>query len=119
MEADLSRYHHIDYRDRWRFDDHGRKLTLRMIFVRLRHLPPDAAVFRVMSDGRPVWDLQHILLADIWQAAAQSKKPHPLLEDERRDRKRNQALPAERRKKLVDARRRRLDRRRALGAAID
>ena len=44
VEADLSRYHHIDYRDRGRFGPDGRRLlTLRMILVRVRHLPPESA----------------------------------------------------------------------------
>lgn len=76
MEADLSRYHHIDYRDRWRFDEHGaRKLTLRMIWVRVQHLPRESATQIHVNDGKIAWGWHEYLLADIWSVF--SGKPHP------------------------------------------
>lgn len=78
MEADLSRYHQLDYRDRWRFDELGRRrLTLRMISVRVRTLPAGSALRTALNDGRPEWGDTEYLLADVWQASAGSKKPHP------------------------------------------
>lgn len=70
MEADLSRYYGIDYRDRWRQDEIGRpRLTLRMIAVRVRHLPPDSAVV-VAINGEPGWTRDQVLTADVWSALA-------------------------------------------------
>lgn len=74
MEADLSRYHHIDYRDRWRRDERGRPLlTLRMILVRVRHLPARSATAR--AQGGTGWGLSDFLLADVFHAT--TGKPHP------------------------------------------
>ena len=74
MESDLSRFHHIDYRDRWRFDSEGRrKLTLRMIAVRVKHLPSDSAT--AIATGGNGWTLADHLLADVYQAT--SGNPHP------------------------------------------
>ena len=75
-EADLSRYHHIDYRDRWRFGPDGRRLlTLRMILVRVRHLPPESAT--AIAYGGPGWQLSDFLLAHLFHAT--TGKPHPAL----------------------------------------
>lgn len=79
VEADLSFYHHIDYRDRWRFDAVGiRKLTLRMIAVRTRHLPADSAT--AIALGGTGWRLEHYLAAHVFQAMA--GEPHPGLPKE-------------------------------------
>lgn len=69
MESDLSQYHGLDYRDRWRFDSQGRrKLTLRMIYVRVHHLRPDSAT--ALAVGGSGWTLGDFLLADIFHATA-------------------------------------------------
>jgi hypothetical protein len=74
VESDLSRYHQIDYRDRWRFDANGsRRLTLRMIHVRLKSLPLDSAVAIVEGSGG--WTLEHYLTAQLWEV--QTGEPHP------------------------------------------
>lgn len=79
MESDLSRYHQIDYRDRWRFDAEGiRRLTLRMILVRLRHLPAESATSLAL--GGSGWTIQDYLLAHLYQATA--GEPHPSLPKE-------------------------------------
>ena len=74
MESDLSRYHNIDYRDRWRFDADGmRLLTLRMIAVRIRYMPDDAAIrIAVGGDG---WTLDNYLNAHIFHATAGEAHP--------------------------------------------
>ena len=79
VESDLSRYHQIDYRDRWRFDADGhRKLTLRMIAVRLAHLPFDSAT-KLALDGTG-WGLGDYLTAHLY--AATVGEPHPWLPEE-------------------------------------
>jgi hypothetical protein len=77
VEADLARYYHLDLRDRWRLDDSGcRRLTLRMIAVRVRHLPLDAATAMVLGgDGFTTTDY---LLMDLFHGW--TGKPHPMRE---------------------------------------
>lgn len=83
MEADLARYYQTDIRDRWRTDEHGRpRLTLRMIAVRIRHLPPDSATATALNDGEQVWARRDVLTADLYNAL--TGKEHPLLADARR-----------------------------------
>ena len=74
MESDLSRYYNIDYRDRWRFGPDGRRLlTLRMIAVRVRYLPPESAT--VTESGGSGWRREDFLLAHLYQAF--TGEPHP------------------------------------------
>lgn len=68
MEADLSRYHHLDLRDYWRG-----ALTLRQIAVRVRHLPADSAVRFALK--APDWSTTDYLLADLIHV--QTGQPHP------------------------------------------
>jgi len=109
VEADLSRFHGIDYRDRWRaHPDGGRRLSLRMIFVRVRHLPHDAAT--VLAIGGHGWSLTDFLLADLFHASANA--PHP-------DRPTASAVKAydpEREKRVRAAKRRAVERARAIEA---
>lgn len=75
VEADLARYYHVDYRDRWRRDAAGRRLlTLRMIRARVKYLPPQSAVGQVLKldTGFTVGDY---LLTDIFKAL--TGKTHP------------------------------------------
>ena len=82
VEADLSRYYHIDYRDRWRFNKRGeRKLTLRMIAVRVAHLPHDSAISHAVLGAQAGWGVAEYLLADVWQASSGSEKGHPARPD--------------------------------------
>jgi len=74
VESDLSQYHHIDYRDRWRFDADGRRLlTLRMIHVRVQNLPLDSAT--AIAEGSGGWTIGHYLQAHAVEV--QTGKPHP------------------------------------------
>lgn len=75
VEADLSQYHGLDYRDRWRYDEvvtpsgrrvHLRKLTTRMIYARIRHLPPTSALAIFYNGGKWPWSLTDHLIADLW-----------------------------------------------------
>lgn len=102
VEADLSRYHGIDYRDRWRYDEHGRRrLTLRMILVRTRAFPPDSAVGRALGIELG-WKVGDYLLADVYHAL--TGKRHPARP--RGTRSRVKAPTPDRAKKVAAARRR-------------
>jgi hypothetical protein len=72
VESDLNRFWNLDYRDRWRFDDQGRrKLTLRQIYARIDHLPADSALAVQMGRRSPV----ELLLMDVYEPLA--GRPHP------------------------------------------
>lgn len=120
IEADLSRYHHLDLRDLWRFEPvvirtagRGRRvwvrrLTLRMIYVRIRHgLPPESALAIHFNGGKWPWKLQDHLLADLWylhrqELEGKKAKDHP----GRPTAKRAKVESPERARKMRDARRR-------------
>jgi hypothetical protein len=113
VEADLQAVYGIDYRDRWRHDDTGRvRLTLRRLAVLMRHLPAESAVGRTLHP-EPQWTRQEVLTAHVWQAAAQSKKPHPMLAAAERGRRRASPSP-DRQKRLRAAVRRARERRRLI-----
>lgn len=111
VEADLQRYYGVDYRDRWRGD-----LSLRRISNLLRHLPPDSALAHIELAGTPAWNLEHVLLADIWQAVARSKKQHPMLVKARQQSERFHRPDPQRMAELASARREAEARRRAIEA---
>lgn len=107
VEADLSHYHHLDYRDRWRFDPDGRLLlTLRMIAVRVKHLPPDCAC--AVASGGSGWRIGDYLLAHLFQAT--TGKAHPALP------KSSPIADPERVKKVRAAKARARERQRAIDA---
>lgn len=117
MEADLSRFHHIDYLDRWRFDERGqRRLTLRQIWVRIRYLPPESAVAALERNGELHWSLEAHLLDDlrmVWTGTKEKPaKPHPA----RPQPSKRKSLDPKRRRKLADARKRAAERRRQIEA---
>lgn len=75
VEADLSRYHHREYTDRWRLDERGRPLlTLREIRVRLRYLPPQSATGQALGLDTG-WRVGDYLLADVYHALTGKKHP--------------------------------------------
>jgi hypothetical protein len=45
--------------------------------VLVRGLPPEAQTVTALAGPAGAWRLEHYLLADVWQAAAHSKKQHP------------------------------------------
>jgi len=98
VESDLSRYHQIDYRDRWRFRKGRRRLTLRMIAVRVKHLPPESATAR--ATGGDGWRLEDHLLADIYGATAGQAHPwlpkHETPRDAEHEKRRAAALARKR-----------------------
>lgn len=107
MEADLQRFYGVDYRDRWRHDEHGRRrLTLRRLGALVRHLPPDSAT--AVVTGSPGWTTTDYLIADVFHATA--GKAHP----ERPRPSKVQVVTPDRKKKLAAARRRRAERQAAI-----
>lgn len=111
MEADLQRFYGVDYRDRWRPDEHGRpRLTLRRLHVLVAHLPPDSATAAVVGDGEPGWSRSDVLLTDLW--SAWTGKEHPRIARARRSHGR--PVSADRMRRLREARARARDRRRRI-----
>jgi hypothetical protein len=121
VEADLQRFYGIDYRDRWRRDGDGRRrLTLRRLFVLVRHLPEsDSAVAAELRKHRPYWSLEAHLLDNVRMSLTGSDKkpakPWPGRFDTGRPR--SGWGDPKRVKKLTDARRRARQRRAAHKAA--
>ena len=64
----------VDYGDRWRFDENGRrKLTLRRLWVLLSHMPPDSAVAR--AEGSSGFTNTEFFLMDLWHASTGERHP--------------------------------------------
>lgn len=71
VEADLDRFYHRDLRDLWRIDEQGhRKLTYRMVYVRITALPADSSLAISANGGRRPWTVSEYLLADLWEINA-------------------------------------------------
>jgi hypothetical protein len=62
LEADLRRFYHLDYRDRWRAT-----LTLRHVWVCVRRLPHDAALLVDAETGDQPWTRGDIIGARSWE----------------------------------------------------
>lgn len=73
MEADLSRYHRVDFRDYYR----GR-LSLRRIGVLLRYLPREAATNYVRRDEYDVFSLSELLVMENGRIGPANPR-HPVL----------------------------------------
>lgn len=111
MEADLSAHHNgCDLRDYWRRDEHGRRrLTLRQIAVRLRHLPADSATALAELGGTPLPTRLELLVMQLIEATTGEKhalreqlpKDNPDADPERRRaRGRARARAAERQRQI-------------------
>lgn len=91
VEADLNRFWHIDYRDRWRFDATGhRLLTLRRIHTCTTNLPVDSALAIAMNNGKLHYTNGDFLLMDVWEAVTHQRhpaRPMPPEEAKKRDEK--------------------------------
>lgn len=105
VESDLNRFWQLDYRDRWRFDEHGRRrLTLRQIHTRISHLPADSALAVAMGRRSPV----ELLLMDIYEPLAGRAHPaRPLTPEQLAER---QAEAAAKAKAMADYEARRVAR---------
>lgn len=84
MEAELQRFCGVDYRDRWRFDEHGRRrLTLRRVFRLFQGFPETESrlVWLLVNDGQPIWPVTAHIVDDLRIAMTSDKKrqspPHP------------------------------------------
>lgn len=78
VESDLNRFWQLDYRDRWRFTDGRRRLTLRQINARISHLPADSALAVKMKRRSPT----ELLLMDLYELAAGRAHPERPLSPE-------------------------------------
>jgi hypothetical protein len=102
VESDLARFWNLDYRDRWRFDEGRRRLTLRQIHARLSHLPSDAALAVEMGRRSPV----ELLLMDIYEPLAGRVHPaRPLTPEQAAERHAEASAKA---KALADYEKRRI-----------
>lgn len=106
IEADLQRFYGIDMR--------AEALPLRRLHVLIHYLPPESAFAVEIRGGKDVWRLEHVLLADIWQATARSKTPHPALTEARND---VEARDPVRQRRIAKARQRARQRKAAQAAA--
>lgn len=88
LESDLGRFWGLDYRDRWRFDCDGRRrLTLRMIYVRMSNAPATAAVVVALNGGKVLRTGTDLLVMDVFEALtgrAHPARPMPLEEQQKR-----------------------------------
>lgn len=78
MEADLAD-RGVDLRDLWRATS---RLTARRLWALVTNMPATSGLVVTLNEG-PVWGLADWLLADVWRAAAQTKKEHPAAKAER------------------------------------
>lgn len=83
----------VDYRDRWRFDPDGcRRLTLRRIYVLLRHVGADSVLGAHERDGKPFWSAELDVLDIIRMALTSTKdKPAPAHPGRPKDRREDHA----------------------------
>lgn len=81
----MRRFYQVDIRDLWRRDEEGRRrLSLRQVWVYLRHLPPASALAINDNGDQQPWSATDYLIADLWEQQAnkgrrRSKRPirHP------------------------------------------
>ncbi|MGN0095038.1 MAG: hypothetical protein ACI38U_03140 [Corynebacterium sp.] len=109
IEADLQRYYHIDYRDRWRPDS---GLTYRRLLVLLDGLPPESLFRSAVAHRSPISRIEDGLI-DVWEAFA--GKRHPKRNEKPERERREEALE---KKREIESQRRaaREQNRRALAA---
>lgn len=109
VEADLSRYHHLDLRDYWtRRTRKGRRvLSFRMLSVRVRHLPLDSATGQINLGDLWINNRTELLLVEIWESLTGHR--HHLRPPET-----PKAESPDRQKKLAAARKRAQERRAAI-----
>lgn len=81
------RFYRVDLRDLFRPGGGGSRLTLRLLWVYIRHLPADSALAISENGGTQPWTMADHLAADTWLAIVQSNsakgkapKDHPARE---------------------------------------
>lgn len=98
LEADLRRFYHLDYSDRWRAE-----LTLRQIWVFVRRLPHDAALLVDPKTGDQPWTRSDIIGARSWEMFTRKWYPgRPWTREERADIEAKQAKDEADLAKLAD-----------------
>ncbi|SHR60753.1 Uncharacterised protein [Mycobacteroides abscessus subsp. abscessus] len=122
VDSDLSRFHGIDYRDRWRLDEHGRrKLTLRMIHNRVSYLDHDSAIAKALAraEGEIPWSLADYLISDVVHALTGEPHPsRPLTPDQKAKAREMAAVMDERRARANRAKAKQAERQRVLDESI-
>lgn len=98
LEADLRRFYHLDYRDRWRD-----ALTLRQVWVMVRRMPLDAALLVDPETGDQPWTRDQIIGARHWEMFVRKWYPgRPWTREERAEVEAKQAHDAAEMAKLSD-----------------
>lgn len=122
VDSDLSRFHGIDYRDRWRLDDHGRrKLTLRMIHNRMSYLDHESAVAKALarSEDEIPWSLTDYLISDVVHALIGEPHPsRPLTPEQKAKAREMSAVMDERRERANRAKAKQAEQRRVIDDSI-
>lgn len=84
IESDLDRFWGIDYRDRFRFDDDGRRrLTLRQIYARLVEPPRESRLSIAANNGKEPVSGTAIAVMDLWEVWTRKRHPsRPMSKEE-------------------------------------
>lgn len=93
VESDLHQFWGIDYRDRWRFDEDGRRrLTLRQIHARLSHPPRTSRLAIALNGGKEPQSDAAIAAMDLWEVWTKKRHPsRPMTKEEVQARQAQQA----------------------------
>lgn len=74
IEADLQRFHHTDYRDRFRPGGGPSQLTVRRLLVLVESLPAEAT-FHAARENRAAASLTANAVMDVWESLTGKKHP--------------------------------------------
>lgn len=101
VEADLQRFHAVDYRDRFRPAGGPSRLTVRRLLVLVEFLPAEAQ-FHAAREDRSAASLTANAVMDVWESLTNQKHPGRASAAQRRQ----QATEAAERARLIARRRR-------------
>jgi hypothetical protein len=101
VEADLQRFHGIDYRDRFRPGGGASHLTIRRLLVLVEFLPAESQ-FHAAREDRSAASLTANAVMDVWESLTNQKHPGRASTAQRRQ----QAIEAAERTRLIARRRR-------------
>lgn len=74
MEADLQRFYHADYRDRFRPGGGASQLTIRRLLLLVEHLPAESA-FHAAREDRAAASLTANAVMDVWESLTGKRHP--------------------------------------------
>ena len=83
VEADLQRFHGVDYRDRFLPGGGRSRLTVRRLLLLVDLLPAESAFHSAREDRAP-WSITGSAVMDVWEALAGKRHPGRLSPSERR-----------------------------------